>query len=113
MYGLPVNFDGALLIGQIREMVCFVQYQIYLHFDEEITITIEGSFSYQSEGDISMPVRESDPMKLLGISISEVRGDTNGTLNLTFSNGETLKIYDDSQQYDSYRITYNDNDIIV
>ncbi|MHC4525129.1 MAG: DUF6188 family protein [Planctomycetota bacterium] len=113
MYGLPKDFDGTFLVGRTLEMVCFAQYQVFLHFDPEITITIESSFSYQSDQMISVPVKKSDLMNLLGISVKEVQGDKNGTLSLTFTNGEILKIYDNSEQYESYRIAYKGTEIIV
>ena len=113
MYRLPKDFDGSFLVGRTLEMVCFNQNQVYLHFDAKITITIESSFSSQNDQIISVPVRESNLMKLLELTVSEVQGEEDGTLLLTFSNGEMLKIYDTSQQYESYRITYKDNVIIV
>ena len=113
MYGLPKDFNGDFFIGQILEMVCFNENQVYLHFGCEITVTIESAFSYQNDKIVSIPVRESDLMKMLGLSVSKAEGEKDGTLSLTFSNGETLKIYDISKQYESYSITYKGNRIIV
>jgi hypothetical protein len=113
MYGLPKDFDGAFLVGRSLDMVCFNQNQVYLHFDINVLITIEDSFSCQDEQVVDVPVRESNLMQLLGATVSRVRGDKEGTLSLLFDNGQTLKVYDTTKQYESYRITYEGHDIIV
>jgi hypothetical protein len=113
MYGLPSDFDGTFLIGRVLEMVCFNQNQVYLHFDAKTTITIESAFSYKSAQVIDLPVRESNLMELLGASVSRVQGEENGTLNLFFDNGQSLIVFDTTQQYESYRITYGSKAIIV
>ena len=113
MYGLPLNFDGSFLLGRTLEAVCFSEYQIILYFDEELLITIESSFSLHNDEVVSVPVQNSNLMKLVGISVSEILSEKNGTLHLTFCSGDRLKLYDTSTQYESYRITYKGKDIIV
>ena len=113
MYGLPKDFDGGFLEGRTLEMVCFNQNQVYLHFGAEITIAIESAFSYRNAQLVSLPVHESDLMGLLGASVSGVRGEENGTLVLLFDNGQALKVYDTSEQYESYTITHGSKVIVV
>jgi hypothetical protein len=52
-------------------------------------------------------------MELLGASVSEVQGDAAGTLSLLFDNGQSLKVYDTTHQYESYSIAYGGKVIIV
>jgi hypothetical protein len=113
MYGLPKDFDGSFLVGRTLEMVCFNQNQVYLHFDSDITITIESAFSYKTEQVIDVPVQESNLMEMLGSTVSVAQGDANGTLSLLFNNGEALKVYDTTKQYESYTIAYGGKVIIV
>lgn len=113
MYGLPKNFDGSFLVGHTLEMVCFAQYQVNLHFDSKINIRIESSFSYKVEHPVKMPVQNSNLMELLGMTVTEVHGSEDGTLNLLFENGQLLKIYDTSKQFESYIITFEGKEIIV
>ena len=119
MYGLPENFDGSFLIGRNLEMICFNANQIYLHFDGQVTITIEGTFSHQhaqSESDtavISVPVSQSDLMQLLEHQISAISGDKDGTLTLVFDDGQILRCYDQFPDYESYQIRHGDKVIIV
>ena len=113
MYGLPKDFDGSFLVGRTLEMVCFNQNQVYLHFDANTTISIESAFSYKTEEVVDVPVQESNLMEILGSAVSIAQGDANGTLSLLFNNGDTLKVYDTTQQYESYTISYGHKVIIV
>lgn len=119
MYGLPENFEGSFLIGRNLEMICFNANQVYLHFDGDVTITIEGTFSHQQAQAqsnaivISLPVSESDLMQLLEHKISAISGDKDGTLTLVFDDGQILRCYDQFPNYESYQIRYGDKVTIV
>lgn len=113
MYGLPKDFDGSFLVGRTLGLLCFSQNQMSLHFDDDVTIAIESAFAYKTAQVIDVPVHESDLMELLGTAVASVQGDANGTLSLLFNNGQTLKLYDTTKQYESYTITYGGKVIIV
>jgi hypothetical protein len=113
MYGLPKDFDGSFLVGRTLEMVCFSQYQVYLHFDEKIIITVASAFSYKTDLVVDVPVQESNLMELVGSSVLAASGEVNGTLSLLFNTGQALKIYDTSKQYESYAIAHDGKEIIV
>ncbi len=58
------------------EMVCFNRNQIYLHFDNELTITIESSYIYKKNAQeksapINLPVLQSELMGLAEHKITE------------------------------------------
>jgi hypothetical protein len=113
MYGLPKDFDGSFLVGRILEMVCFSQNQVYLHLEGKVAITIESAISCGDDQIVYVPVKRSNLMEFLGASVSAVRGDDRGTLSLFFDNGQTLKIFDTTKQYESYTITHGDKNIII
>ena len=113
MYGLPKDFDGSFLVGRTLETVCFAQFQVYLHFDANITIGIESAYSYRTDQVVDVPVQESNLMQLLGSTVSAARGDETGTLSLLFSNGDRLQVFDTTKQYESYTISYGDQVIVV
>jgi len=52
-------------------------------------------------------------MRLVGrsVAIAEVEGE--GTLFLRFDDGQTLRLFDDSEEYESYRIDCNGLEIVV
>ncbi|MEK7448081.1 MAG: DUF6188 family protein [Planctomycetota bacterium] len=118
MYGLPADFDSSFFIGHTLELVCFSENQMSLHFDEHISITIEGSFSYIKDKKdkvsvVEIPVTNSDVMMLTGKTIKESVGKRDGTLTLTFNNGHKFICYDDTPNYESYKIQNSDKEIIV
>ncbi len=113
MYGLPEDFDGGFLLGKTLETICFGRYQMWLHFDGQITITIESSFSYEKQGTLGFPVMETAVIELIASSVSGVKGDVDGSLSLSFSNGKVLRINDDSSWYESYSISYDGKRLIV
>lgn len=118
MYGLPKNFDTAFLLGQTVELVCFSANQVCLHFSNEISITIEGDFSYckaSQEEVMANPLAPSrvDIVDLLEHRITGATGEENGTLTLRFNHGSIVKCFDNSAKYESYQIRYGDHVIIV
>ncbi len=100
-------------------MVCFNANQLYLHFSNHVTITIEGSFSYQKSQSqaapppINVPVKESNLMQLLEHSIAKGTGNGDGTLTLVFDNGHVFKCFDSSKSYESYQIKAGEKVIVV
>jgi hypothetical protein len=117
MYGLPKDFDGSSLIGRTLEMVCFNLNQISLHFGDHVMITVEGALTYQSVSGVvqklSPPVVETNIMQLVGRELVRVVGSPGGTLSLTFDNGHIVECLDTSADYESYRISFGGQMIIV
>ena len=113
MYGLPKDFDGDFLVGRILEMICFNANQVYLHFDSKTHIQIESSLSYGDAQRVDVPVRQPTFLDLLECSVVSARGDEEGTLTLSFSNGRVLRIYEETKQYECYTIRYGGTEIIV
>lgn len=119
MYGLPENFDASFFVGRTLEMIRFNANQIYLHFDDHMTITIEGSFSHQHARSstnpqvVSVPVKQSALMQLLEQKVISVSADRDGTLTLVFDDGQIFTCYDQSANYESYQIKHGDEVIVV
>lgn len=119
MYGLPRNFDGQFFIGRVLEQICFTQNQVALHFDGLVALTIESAFSYRETPSSAeelveeLPPRQSTLMRLLGESVSGVDGSQDGTLSLRFTNRHELRCFDTASNYESYRIRYGENEIVV
>lgn len=119
MHGLPKNFDSRFLIGRSLEMVCFTANQVYLHFDDQIAITIEGSFEYEpstSSGKsriTELPITKSDLMQLLEKKIVDVSWNEQGTISMTFDNGHVFKCLDTFPNYESYQIKHGKKTIVV
>jgi hypothetical protein len=118
MYGLPENFDCSFFDGRKVEMICITANQIYLHFDQELTLTIEGRYSIQTSNlaiSKSIQVPEID-LALFGTIEQPVlrsAAEPSGTLTLVFQSGYTVKCYDDTELYEAYRIQNGSSTIVV
>jgi len=117
MYGLPKDFKGEFLVGRTLELICFAQYQVNLHFDENVSIVVESALSHQESSNsairrVKIPVAQSDLMVLLGHSILKAFGDDEGTLTIEFDNGRVLQCFD-QPAYEAYHIIQGEDEIIV
>jgi len=120
VYGLNKNIDLSFLNGREVIQVAIGVYQVQFAFDEDVTIYVEGGFSYFDGKDEVIWKPEpgaadiaSRTVALLGATIASFEGHENGTLELHFSNGHRLTIPDSSKQYESYQITRPGVNIIV
>ena len=50
---------------------------------------------------------------LIGKTITDFQGNSDGTLVLKFDNGDVLTFYDETQEYQAYRICHGDDPPIV
>lgn len=119
MYRLPSDFDPARLVGCALEQVSFSQNTVHLAFSGNVSITIESCFQHSTRGApgnaerTSLPVRESRLMLLLGQLIESAHVSEDGTLTLKFADGQTLSCFDDTPQYEAYKIKFGDEEIVV
>jgi len=118
MYGLLANFDVSAFVKKELTLVSFSVNTINLSFEEDVSITILGSFMYSpdlptSESKQTIPVSSSNLMRLIGkvVCFAERRDD--GGLTLHFDNGHILVILDDSREYESYSVRIGDKEIVV
>jgi Family of unknown function (DUF6188) len=117
MYGLPKDFNAAIFVGRNLVMICFNENQIYLYFDQKLSIVVEYALSYQDQSTstprtIEVPVLKSDLMQLLGHSITNASGNDEGTLTMEFDNGHVLQCLD-QYGYEAYQIKIDNKSIIV
>ena len=64
------------------------------------------------EGDENKPRCAASLLGLLSSSVTSVQGDPDGTLVLTFSNGDTVTVFD-QEGYEAYQIGNGDQRIYV
>ena len=101
MHGLPKDFDSTFFLGQTLELVCFSANQVYLHFSDNISVTIEGEFLYRKSLEQVLElspkaVLRTELIGLLEHSIHNAFGEDNGTLTLIFENSHIVKCFDNS-----------------
>ena len=120
MYGLKKEIDLSFLHGREVIQIAIGVYQAQFGFDEEVTICVDGEFTYfGGQGDsIWKPEPGFSPVAartvaLLGASIQFFESNENGTLKLSFSNRQRLTIPNSSKECESYQITRPGHTIVV
>ncbi|MCE9593014.1 MAG: DUF6188 family protein [Planctomycetes bacterium] len=91
--------------------MCVGANEAILHFDPDISLTIESTFRVRTESGRDEVFEEHPPaalalVSLLSDSISDVVGLPEGTLRLSFARGGALEVFDSSQHYESYQIRH-------
>lgn len=118
MYGLDTSIDLSFLRGREVVQIAIGIHQVIFGFDADVSITVEGAFQYAARGECSkwgpgMPDAATPTLRLLGRTVREVQGHSDGTLKIGFSNGDYLTILDASKQYESYQISSPGKTIVV
>jgi hypothetical protein len=99
--------------------VSFGLYVIHLTFDNGNRLSLAAPFRFSSEEAIAdaavieFPIRESDMMRLLSHSVRDVRCDPDGSLELSFTNGDTLIVYANDPMYEAYTLLIEGHEYIV
>ena len=118
MYGLDPAIGISFIQGRELIQVAVGRYQVQFNFDQNVRISAERKYEYQSKGEIA----EWEPagtngaapvLRLLGAKVTRARGTKEGTLTLEFDNGDALVFYDTSDRYESYTITRPGTTIVV
>lgn len=118
MYGLNKDTDLSFLKGQEVIQIAIGVFQVQFHFDGDAIISVEGEFQYFSENNSShwrqgTPEAAAPALRQLGSSVRKVGGKEDGTLELTFSNGDRLVVKDSGEQYESYTISGGPHGTII
>jgi hypothetical protein len=115
MYGVPTNLDLAFLHNGELIQVCIGQYQLQFHFHPVGSISVEGGWELldktgqRIDGHCEQPERPPYQLhRLLGHKIVESEVSAPDWFALTFEGGLVLRVFDDSQQYESFSIQPGD-----
>ena len=118
MYGVPKDLDLSGFVGATLIQVCLGESQIQFHFHPKGSFLVEGSWELvDTAGNPVDKVQDHSDRdeyrvhRLLGQAVIAWAIDSPSSLSLTFRNGLTLRLYDDSEQYESFSI--QPGDIIV
>jgi hypothetical protein len=124
MYGIPEGVDlQPFFVGKTLNTITFAAFNIYFGFEAgRIQITLMSSFQHQQKTDVdyfrvgvmqSCPVTHSTLMSLLEQTVTEAVGDREGTLTLTFADGQVLRCFEDNKAYEQYSFTAGTHEYIV
>jgi hypothetical protein len=119
MHGFHCSADFAFLRGLEVEQVCLGQYQTSIHFHPQGRISMEGRYVHEITSEnrqVIQPRSSCGPnelYRLLGQSVTDVVVPSDSILRLSFSNGDTLTLIDDTDQYESFVISFNQVEMVV
>ena len=101
------------------ESICCGSYVVNLHFANKNYLSVEGPFRF-AEGQflsdapvLDFPLAETKFVRVLGCQVSQVKCDTDGTLELRFSNGDVLIVYANDPAYEAYTVSIGEKEYVV
>jgi len=119
MYGLDKDEELSFFVEKQLEQVCFGWVSINLNFDGDITLSLECTFKHVTKhgqvflGDSSEPISCGSLLTLLASSVKRVDNIGEGTIELFFSNGDKVRVYDSNEGTAWYNITFPEGRIVV
>jgi hypothetical protein len=111
MYGLPNELDLSFFVGKRLNSICFCEFVINFHFENNVHVMLESSYQHQRREDVensrfgvqqSLPVSHSALMQLVGRTVASAEGDDEGTLSLSFDDGQVVRFFEHRSPYESY-----------
>jgi hypothetical protein len=119
MYGVPANLPLAMFDGATLVQICLGETQLQLQFHnvERRTgpsINVEGDWELRDESGETVDHGRSTEREayrvhvLLGRQVVETEIDPPRSFTLKFEGGLVLRIFDDSEEYESFSIQPGD-----
>jgi len=119
MHGFSKSTSFSFLKGLTVEQVCLGQYQTWIHFDRSAGFSMEGQYVHDipTENRQIVQARSScganELYRLLGQSVTDALVISDETLRIAFSNGDSLSLIDDTDQYESFVITSGQLSMVI
>jgi len=109
--------DLSSFTGKLVEQVCLGRHQLQIHFEDRLSIFIEGECSI---GKTTNPLRSEDYIsrgtefaRLLEQRVEGAEIVDDRTIKLQFSNGDALFVFDSNDQYESFQIQLPNQLVVV
>jgi hypothetical protein len=119
MYPPPAQDVIQKLANSSLELVSHGQYVIHLGFENGNKLSFSAPFRFADRKSLSdapvleFPLSEAKLVRVLGSQISQVKCDTDGTLELWFANGDVLIVYANDPAYEAYTLTIDGREYLV
>ena len=117
MHGFSADSNFRFLLGSIVEQVCLGQYETQIRLRPGVTISLEGRYIHRiGTREIVQERSSSGPnelFRLLGQTVTDATVMPPKSLAIGFSNGDSLTLTDDSDQYESFTIGSPEGGYIV
>jgi hypothetical protein len=111
MYGVPLDLDLSFLHGAELIQICLGLYQLQFHFHPTGLISVEGEWELVNSDGLRIDGWHDGPDRppyqlraLLGQRVADSVLSAPEWFALRFEGGDTLRVFDDSTQYESFQI---------
>lgn len=113
MYGVPGDLDLRLFVGTFLTQVCIGRYDLPFHFAHmNASLAVWGGWELRDAAGRLLDGAVEDPdnrecyrlHRLLGATVIGSRLDPPRSFTLSFDNGLSLTVFDDSEQHESFSI---------
>jgi hypothetical protein len=114
VYRIPPDLDLEGLIGSDLAQICLGRYQVNLHFDGRIIVQVESAIQVLeterviAEWDQEMNWSSAAFQRIVNETVASWSVLDDRCLEIAFGNGLSLRLYDNSDQYESMQILYLD-----
>ena len=123
MYGVPRDLDLSRFVGATMIQICLGPAQVQFHLQAEGCVVNEGLLYIDVEGRWELQDRDGHVIdgvergtqpdvhrvhRLLGRVVSGAEVNAPESFSLRFDQGDTLRIFDDSAEYESFSIQPGD-----
>jgi hypothetical protein len=110
MYGIGKDLDFSFLRNLEVIQVRIGVFQVQFAFMEDVCLSVEGSFRYSSHGEGTDWMPEATKaasaiVNLPGATVTGVEVPNPETLELHCSNGASLRVFDNSKEFESFTLT--------
>lgn len=115
MYGKPKNVTFTKFIGQRLIQVCFGEHQIQLHFDERCSILSDVDINVLTPKGLSLWGSDSRRQlpELIGHRVQSSAFVDDKIFVMKFDSGVRISLRDDSDEYESFQITMDDEMYVI
>jgi hypothetical protein len=111
VYGVPTDLNLAFLHGAELIQVCLGQHQLQFHFHAAGSISVQGGWELLDASGARLDGWHDGPdrppyqlHRLLGRRVTGSEVSAPDWFALRFEGGEVLRVFDDSEQYESFSI---------
>jgi hypothetical protein len=111
MHGVPADLNIGFLQGSKLIQVCLGENQIQFHFDPTGSISVEGDWElvkviglHFDSPEVTSKNPRSHLHRLVGQNVVATEIMATKSFSLQFDNGDVLRIFDSSEEFESFTI---------
>lgn len=110
MNGIPENLDLSNLVGDRLDSIIIQEHQVVFSFERGMSFVIEGQVDLTMTGSLVARWEQETGwssaafQKCVGATVESYTVPSRAELNVLLSGNWTLRIYDNSTQYESFHI---------